>query len=130
MKQIETDTFTIYLHDDLLKEIIVKKNKTLTEEDIHESIRLSQQAMPGKQFYVLIEGEENASVAAHAQGLAASAEYAKFAKALALCSPDPYLEVAGSVYLKANHPKIPTHFFNNRNEAVAWLRGLRNKESA
>jgi hypothetical protein len=127
LKQIETDIFTIYLHDDLLKEIIVKKNKTLTEEDIHESIRLSQEAIPGKQFYVLIEGEENASVAAHAQGLAASSEYAKFARALALCSADPYLEVAGSVYLKTNHPKIPTRFFERRSDAIDWLRSLMNK---
>lgn len=80
--------------------------------------------MPGKQFYVLIEGQENASVAAHAQGLAASAEYAKFAKALALCSPDPYLEVAGEVYLKVNHPKIPTRFFEKRDDALVWLRSL------
>lgn len=124
MKEIATEIFTIYLHDNLLKEIIVNKNKTLTGDDIHESIRLSQEILPGKKFYVLIEGEENASVSAIAQSIVASADYTRYTEALALCSPDPYMAVAGSVFLKTTHPKVPTRFFEKRNDALAWLRSL------
>lgn len=123
MKILETENFIVRLHDNLLKEFIVKKNKTLTANDIKESLRLTSEAKPGMKFYVLIEGEDNASVSGEARFSAASKEYANHAHALALYSHDPYLSVSGNLFLKVNKPLVPTKFFNNREEALSWLNG-------
>lgn len=124
LQQIETDNFILRLHDNLLKELIVKKNKTLSVADIKESLRLTEETMPGKKLYVLIEGEENASVSTEAMNEAASEAYTGYSAALALCSPDSYLSVSGELYLKVKKPVVPTRFFSNRAQALEWLKGL------
>ena len=122
MKQFETDVFLMTIHDDLLIEFKVKKNKNLQEKDIWESRDLSVNYMPNKKFMVLIETEENFEVSGDARRAGASLEYSKHLVALALYSTKLYETILGNLFIKINKPIVPTKFFDDRNKAVQWLK--------
>ena len=128
MKEFETDTFKMIIHDDLIKEVKVKKNKTLTDKDVWNSRDLSLNYNPNVKFFVLLEGEENSSISGEARRAAASEEYAKNVAALALCSDKMMESIMGNLFLKINRPKVPTKFFDKRQKAFDWLKA-RSKKS-
>lgn len=114
------------ISSDFLKEIKVKKDITLQASDVQKSLELSHLVGKDKRFFVLLEGEENASVSDEARKLAASEEYAKYTRALALCSNNPAMAVMGNVFMTVSRPKIPTRFFSKREDALQWLKSLMN----
>lgn len=122
MKEFETDVFKMIIHDNLIKEVKVKKNKTFSEKDVWESRDLSVAYKPGSKFYVLMEGEENSSVSSGARRAAASEEYFKYVAALALCSDKMMESILGNLFLKVNKPRVPTKFFDSREKALEWLK--------
>jgi hypothetical protein len=122
MKEFDTETFRMVLHDDLIKEFIVKKDCELRETDVRMSLRLTAQHYPGVKFFVLIEGEAGAAVSHDARRLAASPEYSRHTAALALHSKNVLMAIAGNLFLKINRPKVPTRFFDDREKALDWLR--------
>lgn len=122
MKEFETDVFKMIIHDNLIKEVKVKKNHTLSEKNVWESRDLSLNYLPNVKFFVLIEGEENTSVSVAARDAAASAEYFKHVAALALHSKKMLDTIVGNLFLKINRPKVPTRFFDDREKALDWLR--------
>ena len=122
MKKFETNVFEMTIHDNFIKEVKVKKNKTYSEKDVWESRDLSYGYDPKAKFFVLMEGEDNSSVSADARSAAASEEYAKTVSALALCSDNLVLAIMGNLFLKINKPKVPTKFFDNRAKAYDWLK--------
>lgn len=124
MKTFETHSFLMNVHDDLLIEFKVKKNINLQASDVWESRDLSVNHIPGKKFYVLFEGDDDAEISGDARRAGASEEYSKHVAALALYSNKSYERIIGSLFLKINKPKVPTKFFDNREEAIAWLRIL------
>lgn len=124
MKTFETKAFKMVIHDDLLKEFTVKKNITLQAEDVWESKDLSINYIPNQKFYVLLEGEDDSDVSGDARRAAASEEYTKYVAALALCSNKLHQKIIGSLFLKINKPKVPTQFFDNREDALIWLKSL------
>jgi hypothetical protein len=127
MKIFETRAFLMTIHDDLLIEFKVKKNVNLQETDVWESRDMSVNYLPEKKFYVLFEGEEDADVSGDARRAGASEEYTKHVAALALHSNKMHEIIIGSLFLKINRPKVPTKFFDNRDEAILWLRSLQRK---
>lgn len=129
MKTFESSAFSMTIHDDLLIEFIVKKNVTLEAIDIWESRDLSVSHIPGKKFYVLFEGDEDAEVSGEARRAGASEEYTHHVAALALYSNKLHEKIIGSLFLKINKPKLPTKFFDDREEAINWLKKLRNNPS-
>lgn len=122
MKTFETKAFTMTIHDDLLIEFSVKKNINLQASDVWESRDMSVNYMPGKKFFVLFEGDEDASVSGEARRAGASEEYTEHVAALALYSNKAYERIIGSLFLKINKPLVPTEFFDNREHAIAWLK--------
>ena len=122
MQVFETDVFKMTIHDNLIKEVKVKKNHTLSEKDVWESRDLSVRYKPNVKFFVLIEGEENTSVTVGARDAAASAEYFESVAALALHSKKMLEAIMGNLFLKINRPKVPTKFFDDREKALEWLR--------
>ena len=124
MKQFETDVFLMTIHDNLLIEFKVKKNKTLQEKDIWESRDLSVNYMPNKKFMVLMEAEDNFEVSGDARRAGASFEYSKHVAALALCSNKLHEMIIGKLFLKINTPIVPTKFFDDRNKAIEWLKNV------
>lgn len=124
MKTFETDAFLMNVHDDLLIEFKVKKHINLEASDVWESRDLSVNHIPGKKFFVLFEGEEDTNVSGDARRAGASEEYTKHVAALALFSNKLHEIIIGSLFLKINRPKVPTKFFDNSQEAIAWLRIL------
>lgn len=121
MKEFQTDTFILRIYANNMKELIVKRNKTLQASDVNESIKISSEYKPSTKFYVLLEGEENASVSIEARRAAASQAYAQCNAALALCSNSTVNAIMGNLFLKISKPIIPTRFFKERNDAVNWL---------
>ena len=129
MKTFETQAFLMTIHDDLLIEFKVKKNVNLQASDVWESRDLSVNYMPGKKFYVLFEAEDEAEISGDARRAGASEEYTKHVAALALYSNKVLEKIIGSLFLKINKPKLPTKFFDNREDAVLWLKNLQNNPS-
>jgi len=127
MKQFETDAFKLIIHDNLIKEVIVKKNVELQVSDVWESRDLSVKYKPGAKFYVIIEGEEGAKISPDARRAAASDEYNKDTAALALCGNKTAQAIGGNLFLKVNRPKVPTKFFSDRDKALEWLKIMAKK---
>lgn len=122
MKTFETKAFLMTIHDDLLIEFKVKANVNLQASDVWESRDLSVNHIPHKKFFVLFEGDEDAAVSGEARRAGASEEYTKHVSALALYSNKAYERIIGSLFLKINKPLVPTEFFDNREQAIAWLK--------
>jgi len=122
MKTFETNAFIMTIHDDLLIEFKVKGNINLEAKDVWESRDLSVDYLPSKKFFVLFEGDDDASVSGEARRAGASEEYTKHVAALALYSNKSYERIIGSLFLKINKPKVPTEFFDDREKAIAWLK--------
>lgn len=122
MKTFETNTFVMNIHDDLLIEFKVKQNANLLASDIWESRDMSISHIPGKKFFVLFEGDDDANISGEARRAGASIEYTKHVAALALYSTKSYERIIGSLFLKINNPLVPTQFFDDREQAIAWLK--------
>ena len=116
--------------DDLIKEIVVKQGQVFGEADVVESKQLSCDHKPNSRFFVLMEGEEGATVNNAARRIAASREYAQYTSALALCSSNLALRIMGNLFLKVNKPAVHTRLFETREEAVAWLRLQMDKQKS
>ena len=129
MKTFETNAFLMTVHDDLLIEFKVKKNVTLQASDVWESRDLSVNYISNKKFYVLFEGDEDAEISGDARRAGASEEYTHHVAALALYSNKLHEKIIGSLFLKINKPKLPTKFFDSREEAINWLKNLRDNPS-
>lgn len=129
MKTFETKAFIMTIHDDLLIEFKVKKNVNLHANDVWESRDLSVNYIPGKKFYVLFEGDEDTEISGDARRAGASEEYTHHVAALALYSTKLHEKIIGSLFLKINKPKLPTKFFDNREEAINWLKNIRDNPS-
>jgi len=122
MQTFETNAYLMNVHDDLLIEFKVKKNATLQSEDVWESRSQSMNHIPGKKFFVLFEGDDNANISGDARRAGASEEYSQHVAALAMFSNRSYERIIGSLFLKINKPIVPTKFFDDRDEAIAWLK--------
>ncbi|MDI1353951.1 MAG: hypothetical protein PSX36_03485 [bacterium] len=122
MKEFDTPAFRMIVHDNLLKEVKVKRGVTYSEKDVWESRDLSLAYIPGAKFFVLFEGEENSSVSAAARSAAATEEYYQYVAALALFGNRMLESIMGNLFLKINKPKVPTRFFDNREQAIEWLK--------
>jgi hypothetical protein len=129
MKTFETNAYHMNVHDDLLIEFKVKKNITLQEEDVWKSRDESVEYIPGKKFFVLFEGDENSNISGDARRAGASVKYAEHVAALAIFSNKSYEKIIGSLFLKINKPYVPTRFFDDRDEALAWLKSQAAKQA-
>lgn len=120
--EFESENFKLKLHPDGLKEVLVKRNKKFDVSDVFKSKQISDQHKPGATFYVLMEGEEGATVSPGARRYAASPDYSKYTAALALCSQRIPLVIMGNLFLRVSKPLVSTRFFHNREDALRWLR--------
>lgn len=129
MKTFETLAYLMNIHDDLLIEFKVKKNITLQEHDVWKSRDESVEYIPDKKFFVLFEGDENSNISGDARRAGASAKYTDHVAALAIFSSKSYEKIIGSLFLKINKPHVPTKFFDDRDEAIAWLKNQAAKQA-
>ncbi len=120
-KEFDCERFKMKIGDNLIKEIVVKSGQVFGEADVKESKELSCEYKPNSRFFVLMEGEEGATVNNAARRIAASREYAQYTSALALCSSNLALRIMGNLFLKVNKPAVHTRLFETREEALAWL---------
>lgn len=119
--EFDFDNFSLKLHPTGLKEVLVKRNKTFDVSDVFKSKQVSDEHYPNLRTYVLMEGEEGASVSTGARRFAASSDYSEYTAALALCSHRTPLVIMGNLFLRVSKPLVPTRFFHSREEALRWL---------
>jgi hypothetical protein len=131
MKTFETKAFLMTIHDDLLIEFKVKANVNLQASDVWESRDLSVNYMPHKKIFVLFEGHyylflikkmKMPLFLEKLEELELLKNILKHVAALALYSNKAYERIIGSLFLKINKPLVPTEFFDNREQAIAWLK--------
>lgn len=114
------------VHDDCFIEFKIKKNVTLTEEDVWLSQKLSLEYMPGKRFFVITEAEDEFNLSQGARQAGASAKYAEHVAAHALCSNNLTHKILGNLFISVSRPVVKTRFFDQREKAVSWLRSSMN----
>jgi hypothetical protein len=124
MEHYESENFSVTIHDDLLKEFVVKKDRELQADDVKASLNFSAQVSPGAKFFVLFEVQDGGRISHEARTVGASAEYHGHTAALALCSSALPMAITGNFFLKINRPKVPTRYFEERAGALEWLRGM------
>lgn len=105
--------------------MLVKRNKTFDVSDVFKSKQVSDEHYPNLRTYVLMEGEEGASVSTGARRFAASPDYSQYTAALALCSHRIPLVIMGNLFLRVSKPLVPTRFFHSREEALLWLEDMK-----
>lgn len=124
MKQFENDIYIMRIHKDGFMEFIAKNDVVLDVTHLWESKKLSEEYMPGTQFYLLLEGEEFFQVTKEAREIAAGPQFSSHLKAVALYAKNLPLKLLGNIYIKINKPVVQTRFFDNRERAEEWLRSL------
>ncbi len=105
------------IHDDQFMEFVAKKDITLEIKDLNETKQLSESYIPGKKFFLLLEGEEFFQVMKETREYAATAEFSSHLAAVALYAQRLPLRILGNLYIKINKPVTPTRFFNDRRKA-------------
>lgn len=127
MKTFDTANFSMTVHDDGFIEFRIKKGIALTEADVWLSRDLSMEYLPGKKFIVLTEADDEFRITQGARHAGASVEYAKHVNAHALCTTHLTLKILSNLFIKVSRPVVPTRFFDDRKQAIEWLRSYQNK---
>ncbi len=122
MKQFETSSYIMNIHDDLFLEFLVKRDVNLNDQDVWQSKREAEAYMPGKKYFFLLGGEEFFQVSKEAREVAASEKFSTHIAAVALFSNALALKILGKLYIEINRPKVPTRFFDDKSIAEKWLK--------
>jgi hypothetical protein len=118
---IETDKFTLLIHENSLMEILLKENIIIDEQFVVDMKERVEKLKPGKKFYVLSSGIGFFQVTNKARRICSTAEYNTYIHAVAFYTTNFTLKIVGELYNKLNKPVIPTRIFQDRNSAEEWL---------
>ena len=59
---------------------------------------------------------------------ASGKEVSKITEAMALLIKSPVSKVLGNIFLGINKPPYPTKLFTDKEEAIKWLKGVKNEK--
>jgi hypothetical protein len=108
-------------------EILFKKDVTIEPADIYELRKVNLQLSNEKPYGVLVSAEQLTSFSKETRELLASKEFMGLTIAKALVFDGLGQKLIGNFYLQVNRPHIKTRLFNDKKEALDWLRNeLRN----
>jgi hypothetical protein len=124
-KIIETEVVRLTIHSDGLVVLMLKDNGMFDSDAINEAKKNIVETLREKKAFILVELEGEAFTTKEARELAASNEHSGHHGAIALFSTKLAYRLLGTMYIKINKPKAPTRFFTKREEAIKWLRELK-----
>lgn len=114
-------TFRIFPEDNYL-EYCIKEGVTIDAEEVSEGKKMVTAMFPGMKFFVLAEGINFFNLTSEARRLSATAEHSDNTIAIAFYTTNISILLLGEMYNKINKPVVPTKVFNNRENALEWLK--------
>jgi hypothetical protein len=120
-KSISDKKFSIFFYDEGYYELVIKENVEIFVEDAI-SIKKAQEKISGTKSPLLIY------VGKHATTNIETLKYLSKSTNMPYSSASGYImttlaqKILGNFYLKINKPERPTKIFNNKEEALNWIR--------
>lgn len=113
--------FTLEINSHGFYELIIKDNIEISVEDA-VLIRKAQEEISGKKLPMLIHGGKYSTINVDALKFISKNINMPYSKASAYIMYTVAQKILGNFYLKINKPQRPTKFFNNKEEAIIWLK--------
>ncbi len=120
-KFIVENKFTISLNENSYYELIIKDNVEIFIDDIHLIIN-AQKLLNGIKSPTLISGGRYSTTNTETLKYISINENMPFSKCSAFIVSSVSQKLLGNFYLKIYKPQRPTRFFNERNDAILWLK--------
>jgi hypothetical protein len=123
-KTLETGTMHLKLFGDGYIEVMIKHGAVYDIADMIQGKDFITSYTKQSKAFILFELEGDVYTTREARELAASPEHSKHYGAIAVWSDKLAPKLLVNIYVQINKPKIPTRFFNKREEAIQWLKGF------
>lgn len=120
-KSVTDHKFIISLIDDRYYDLFIKDNVEIFVEDMSRIVE-AQKQLCGQKIPVLISGGKYSTTNVDVMRFLAKNENMPYSKISAYVTNSISQKLLGNFYIKINKPERPTKFFNNKEEAIAWLK--------
>lgn len=120
-KKITFNNFEFHIHEYGFYEIIVNENEEFKVEDL-EKLVASQLELGGFKLPVLVLCSEHATTDIDLLKTLSKNINNPYSKADAFVIKSMSQKILANFYIKINKPERPTKFFNNKEDAIIWLK--------
>lgn len=121
-KSIAENKFILsYNEEEGYYELFIRDNVEIFIDDIHLIIN-SQKQLSGLKIPMLISGGQYATTNTETLKYISVNENMPYSKCAAFIVSSISQKLLGNFYLKIYKPQRPTRFFNNKNDAISWLK--------
>jgi hypothetical protein len=121
LKSISENKFTLSFNEEGYYELLIIDNAEIFIEDI-DLIRNAQKQVDGRRIPTLISGGKYSTTNTDTMKYISKNEHMPFSKVSAYVTSSISQKLLGNFYLKFNKPERPTKFFNNKTDAITWLK--------
>lgn len=120
-KSVSENKFIISYNEDGYYELYIKDNVEIFIDDIHLVVN-AQKQLNGSKLPILIFGEQYSTTNTDTLKYISINENMPYSKCAAFVVSSISQKLLGNFYLKIYKPQRPTRFFNQKNEAILWLK--------
>ena len=124
IKEANIPIADISLGSDGIVYVLLKKDKTLDVDAQLQMLKVYNELTEGKLTPFLFEAEERFIVTKEARENAVQLEEKSPCKAMAVVVENLAYTMIANFYMKFHKPKRPYKVFNNRRDALKWLKGF------
>ncbi len=120
-KKITFPNFEVEINDFGFYRVSVNESEEFTVEDLKKLVN-AQKELGGEKLPVLVICAEHATTNSDLLKTISKNCNNPFSKADAFVIKSMAQKILANFYIKINQPERPTKFFNDKNEAVNWLK--------
>lgn len=121
-KELTYERFTLAVHEDGYYVVSVFNDQEFTIEDLRTLVKAQEEHLGSEKLPVLVMCAENASTNTDLLKVLSKNQNNPFSKADAFVIESMAQKILANFYIRIFKPERPTKFFNNKHEAVAWLK--------
>jgi len=120
-KKITFPNFEVEINNFGFYKVSVNESEEFTIDDLKKLV-LAESELGGEKLPVLVLCAEHASTNSELMNAMAKNINNPFSKADAFVIKSMAQKILANFYVKINKPERPTKFFNNKDEAIDWLK--------
>jgi hypothetical protein len=120
-KKITFDNFEVEINDLGFYVVPVNETEEFSVEDLKKLVN-AQDELGGEKLPVLVLCAEHASTNSELLTTISKNKNNPYSKADAFVIKSMAQKILANFYIKINKPERPTKFFNNKDEAINWLK--------
>lgn len=121
VKSISENKFIITLNEDGYYDLFIKDNVEIFIEDMLRIVD-AQKQLCGNRIPILISGGKYSTTNIEVMKFLSKNENMPFSKVSAYIAASISQKLLGNFYMKINKPERPTRFFNNKEDAIQWIK--------